>query len=192
MRNDWQARRGEVDAPHPACLLSPLTIHTNSRLPCQCVTHLGCHQVPKGKKWATDLTAANSSRRTSSPCSAGPSVSPCMKPVDLVLGKTLVEQRIKTPHETVACPMSWSHELICISCLSFKPHTYTHVTTYSKRTYAHASLPSALRETQTHTETPTPTKPSPTCLVRCKDLREFACQREPCSISSFKDVIPTP
>lgn len=82
-------------------------------------------------------------------------------------------------------PSSWSHELISISRLLFKRHPdalCSHLR-QSRRTHTRASYPQALRgtalTTRTHTHTvhtPNFLKPTPTCLLRFKDLREFACQ----------------
>lgn len=98
--------------------------------------------------------------------------------------KTLVELREAPPPSLELATRAHLH----------KPPFISLVTTYSKRTYAHPSLPSALGEiySQTHTCTPNFPKPTPTCLLRQKDLWAFACQRESCWISSFRYVIPAP
>lgn len=129
MRNEWQAERGEDrrGERRRRCLLS----------------RCGCH--------LSQLLLILLSKP--------PPAAPCRPPsaeLRVTSRPGAARSHSRTPPELNRHrPSSWPQELICISRLLFQLHAQ-YVATYSEHAFAHASLPSALRETdaQTHTSFP--------------------------------------
>lgn len=96
--------------------------------------------------WVSPITTAAKSAFQTSPRSS----------LQAPQRRTPARSRSRTPPElNRRRPSGWPQELICISRLLFQLHAQ-YVATYGEHAFAHASLPSAPRETdaQTHTSFP--------------------------------------
>lgn len=162
MRNDWQAERGEdrrEEGDSPSCLLCPWQSTQTSDCHANVSHNMDAtYQASKGQESATDLTVANSFHCTSSSGSAGPSVLPLVRPIDLSNGyehcsSALLAHSALLDSGKTLVELSSSLELVTRAHLHKLPFI-SRVTTYSSaHMHTQASHQPSGRYTHRHTYT---------------------------------------